>query len=293
MFRATKIGTLLGSDLRLHWSWPVVPVAMGGYGLFVYSWIDTVFFLALLAAVYLAVLIHEAAQLIAARRFGLRTRDVTLYPFWGLARYARLSDRPWQENYVAAVGPIVLALFATAIGGGLALLGRGIAFDGEIGPPYLESYLVYAFWATVLLTAFQCLPLLPLDGGRVLRASLAMSTSRLRATEVAAGLSTVGAGLLVVSAVAWFRNPLPGLVGVLLYLSAQDDLGLTRYFAGLRHKRDGKAGSPVMIPMDQIVTADCRPDEVDFTGFTWNDKARLWIEWRDGQPVSANALIGD
>jgi hypothetical protein len=45
--------------------------------------------------------------------------------------------------------------------------------------------------------------------------------------------------------------------------------------------------------MDQIVTADCRPAEPHFTGFTWNARARLWIEWRDGEPVSANALIGD
>ena len=48
-----------------------------------------------------------------------------------------------------------------------------------------------------------------------------------------------------------------------------------------------------MVPMDQIVTPDCRPAEANFTGFTWNARARLWIEWRDGQPVSANALIGD
>jgi hypothetical protein len=45
--------------------------------------------------------------------------------------------------------------------------------------------------------------------------------------------------------------------------------------------------------MDQVVTPDCRPNEPNFSGFTWSFRARLWIEWRDGQPVSANALIGD
>jgi hypothetical protein len=45
--------------------------------------------------------------------------------------------------------------------------------------------------------------------------------------------------------------------------------------------------------MTEIVTPECEPDEPNFSGFTWNPKARLWIEWHDGRAVSASVLIGD
>jgi hypothetical protein len=99
---------------------------------------------------------------------------------------------------------------------------------------------------------------------------------------------------MLVAAVVWLKSPLVGVTAVLIYLGGQEELGTTRYFAALRQPPDDLPQAPaVLVPMDQIVTPDCRPDEPNFTGFTWNARARLWIEWRDGQPVGANALIGD
>ena len=293
MTRALTIGTLFGSELRLHWSWPLLPAATAAYSLAVFPAPEAIFWVLLLLATYLCVLAHEAVQLLAARRFGMGTRDITLYPFWGVARLTRLSDRPWQENYIAATGPVFLAIVATALGGGLSLADRNAAFPSGVTPLTADKFVVHLFWANVLLTALHCLPVLPLDAGRIFRASLAMTVSRLRATEVAAVLSTVGAGGLLVAAIA-FESPLLGVTGLFLYLGAQEDLGTTRYFAGIRHDpREGATAPAVLVPMDQIVTADCKPSEPNFNGFTWNARARLWIEWRNGQPVSANALIGD
>jgi Zn-dependent protease len=295
MTRVLTIGTILGSDLRLHWSWPVLPVAAAAYSFATYPWPEAVFREALLLAAYICVLAHEGVQLLAARRFGLGTRDVTLYPFWGVARLTRLSERPWQENYIAATGPIFLALVATALGAALSLAGHGVrSFPEGVPEATPELFLVHLFWANVLLAGFHCLPVLPLDAGRIFRASLALTVSRLRATEVAAALSTLGATVLLIAAIVWFKSPLLGVTAVLLYFGAQEDLGTTRYFAAIRHERgEGGPAPAVLVPMDQIITADCRPAEPHFTGFTWNARARLWIEWRDGEPVSANALIGD
>jgi Zn-dependent protease len=288
------IGTLHGSDLRLHWSWPLLPPGVAIYSLIFFHWREAVLHVLLLLAAYICVLAREGVQLLAARRFGLRTRDVTLYPFWGVPRPTRLSDRPWQENYVGATGPVTLALIATVTGAGLGGAGYGVAFPADGVEPGPVVFLVHLFWANVLLAGLHCLPLLPLDGGRVFRATLALSASRLRATEAAAAVSTLGAAMLLVAAVAWFRSPLLGITAVLIYLGAQEDLGTTRYFAAIRHAPDELTQAPAaMVPMDHIVTPDCQPDEPDFNGFTWNAHSRLWIEWRDGEPVSANALIGD
>ena len=295
MTQTFKVGTIFGSDLRLHFSWPLLPVGAAVYSAIAFPWEQAVFQFALLLAAYILMLAHEGVQLLAARSFGLGTRDVTLYPFWGVARLTRLSDRPWQENYIAATGPVFLALVATAIGAGLALTGQSAwSFPQSIGEATPAAFDVHLFWAAVLLTGLHLLPVLPLDVGRIFRATLALSVSRPRATEVAAHLSTLGAAVMLIAAIIWFRSPLMGVTAVLLYLGAQEDLGTTRYFAAIRHERgEGGPAPAVMVPVDQIITPDCRPAEPNFSGFTWNARARLWIEWRNGQPVSANALIGD
>jgi Zn-dependent protease len=288
------IGTLHGSDLRVHWSWPVLPVGALGYSLAVSPWRAAVFAVLVLLAAYVCVLAHQGVQVLAARRFGLGTRDATLYPFWGVGRLTRLSDRPWQENYIAATGPVTFALIAAATASGLALTGHAIAYPQGGVSLTPAGFLVHLVYSNVLLAGLHCLPLLPLDGGRILRATLALTTSRLRATEVAAALSTLGAAVLLITAIVWFRSPLLAVTAVLIYLGAHEDLGTTRYFAAIRHAPDEPGDAPAaLVPMDQAVTPDCRPDEPTFTGFTWNARARLWIEWRDGEPVCANALIGD
>jgi Zn-dependent protease len=294
MMRPLTIGALHGSNLRLHWSWPLLPLAASAYSFATLRWTEAVFEILLLAAAYLCVLVHEGIELLAARRFGFGTRDVMLYPFWGVARHTRLSDWPWQENYIAATGPVAFALIATIVGGVLAAIGTSIEFTYPATDTTVTFFLVHLFWVNVFLAVLHCLPVLPLDGGRIFRASLAMTTSRLRATEVAAALSTVGAGVLLIAAIFWLKSPLLGVTAGLLYLGAQEDLGTTRYFAGLRHATADSPHTPaVLVPLEQVITPECRPEEANFTGFTWNARARLWIEWRDGHPVSANALIGD
>ena len=189
-------------------------------------------------------------------------------------------------------GRLSWALLAAVVGGGLLLSGCSITHPGPVTEPTTQAFLMSLFWAIVLLTALHILPLLPLDGGRALRAWLAMRRSRLRATEVTAAISTVGVIVLVAAAVLWFGSPLLGATAVLLFLGAQEELGTTRFFDRIRCSGNERRPS-ALVPLDRVITADCRPDDPDFTGFTWNADARLWIEWHEGRPIAANALIGD
>lgn len=294
MTHSFSIGTISGSDLRLHWSWLGLPVAVAGYSFAMFSWPQAAMFVSLLLAVYLGVLAHQGIQHLAAKRFGVWTRDVTLYPFWGVARLTRLSDRPWQEIYIVATGPILLAFLSVCVGAILSLGNQELTFLPATIEPTTESFLVHLFWAATFLTTFHVLPFLPLDGGRILRAYLALRMTRLPATETCAILSTLGAGLLIIAAIAWLKSPLVGITGVLLYFGAQQELGTARFFSAMRHAEIDRTRKPtMMVPLEQVITPGCLPCEPHYNGFTWNEDARLWIEWRDGQPVSANALIGD
>ncbi len=141
--------------------------------------------LATVLALFGCVLLHELGHALMARRYGIATEDITLYPIGGVARLNRIPRSPGAELAIALAGPAVN--FAIVAG----LLGLDLL--GLIGPwPGAAGALV---GMNLMLGLFNLIPAFPMDGGRVLRALLSGWLGRLRATQVAAGL---GRGLAVV-----------------------------------------------------------------------------------------------
>jgi len=155
----------------------------------------------LLLMVFLCVLLHELGHAAAARRFGIPTHEVVLYPFGGVARLDSMPSGR-AELLIALAGPavnvvIALALFVPA----LALL-RSASGD-------LQAVLATAgavptlFTVNVMLVLFNLLPAFPMDGGRVLRALLSMRLGQERATEIAASIGQWMAMLLGAAGLFW------------------------------------------------------------------------------------------
>jgi stage IV sporulation protein FB len=133
------------------------------------------------------VLAHELVHLLAARAHGLGTGEVMLFPFGGVATVAEaLELDPKAEHYVALAGPLFNFVLAAL---SLVIYANMPAWRDE------EIFLFF-IRCNLVLGAFNLLPALPLDGGRILRARLSATLGFRRATELAIRLSQLQAVLL-------------------------------------------------------------------------------------------------
>lgn len=197
---------------------------------------------AFIALLFACVLLHELGHVMAARRYGIETRDITLLPIGGVASLESMPEKPSQEIFVALAGPAVNFVIAAALYALMALLGervqpQNIAEIGQSG----TGILAQIAFANVALGVFNLIPAFPMDGGRVLRALLAIQLGHVRATEVSATIGQALAGVLVL--LGLFGNPLLILIAVFVFLAATSEAG----FVQARDATRGKLATHAMI----------------------------------------------
>jgi stage IV sporulation protein FB len=166
--------------------------------------------------VFACVLAHEFGHILAARRYGIRTPEVTLWPIGGVASLERIPEKPGEELVVAVAGPAVNVAIAGAI---VLLLGLSLdtAAMTEMENPR-AGLLARLAAANIFLVVFNMIPAFPMDGGRVLRALLAMRMNHAEATRIAARIGQGAAFLFALAGL--FLNPMLIVIGLFIYLSA-------------------------------------------------------------------------
>lgn len=189
--------------------------------------VDQLLFIALL---FLSVLLHEFGHIRAARHYGIPTPDVILTPIGGVARIARMPDKPIQELVIALAGPLVTLAIAVLLGAAILLTSGSTALAPRSA--YDVSLWSALLWTNVILLVFNLIPAFPMDGGRVLRAVLASRIGMVRGTRIAA---RVGQVLAVVLAIVGMQyNVFLVLIAVFVFLGAEAEYEQvqTRHLAG-------------------------------------------------------------
>ena len=189
-----SIGRLAGIPVRLHWTFFLLVIFVAAV-----DWRAgehaVVSGLAWIVALFTSVVIHEIAHCIVARRRGARVLGIVLFPLGGLSQLEAMPKAPGDELAVAIIGPLA----SLAIG--ILLLAAGAMIGAHVWPPTLfaGSWWARLSWLNLLLGAFNLLPALPMDGGRVLRAILARRRSHLEATILAARIARyVGVAMIII-----------------------------------------------------------------------------------------------
>ena len=189
--------------------------------------VDQLLFIALL---FLSVLLHEFGHIRAARHYGIPTPDVILTPIGGVARIARLPDKPMQELVIALAGPLVTLVIALLLALGIGLIS---GWDQLVPRSAYEASLWSGLFVTnVILLLFNLIPAFPMDGGRVLRALLASRIGMVRGTRIAARIGQVVA--VVLGIVGMQYNVFLVLIAVFVFIGAEAEYEQvqTRHLAG-------------------------------------------------------------
>ena len=224
-----KLGRIAGIDLFLHPTFLLIllPGMTGGLSAF------------FIVALFGCVVLHELGHALMARRFGIETLDITLYPIGGVARLQRMPRAPGAELLIALAGPAVnFAIVAGLLG--LELLGiGGMESDSSLG-----AFLAGLMLVNLVLGLFNLIPAFPMDGGRVLRALLTGWLGRARATSIAA---TIGRAL----AVAF------GVYSLLIVFPP--NVGRFHLFRGRRRgvQRDGRGAKTCLLYSARPGDLDC------------------------------------
>jgi Zn-dependent protease len=196
-----KLGRIFGIDIKVHLTFLLILVwgalNYGGSAGPLYGVVVTL-------ALFTLVLLHELGHSLAAIGYGIPVKDITLLPIGGVARLERMPEKPLHELVVALAGPLVnviLAIVLLPLVTVLAMLQGEAVTLSMLTQPGLLGLLVFLLTANISLAVFNMIPAFPLDGGRVLRATLGFFMDYQRATQTAVIVGrvlAVGLGLVAI-----------------------------------------------------------------------------------------------
>jgi len=217
-----RLGTLAGIAVYVHATFLILLVWIAlSYWRSEQSLQAVVHGVGFILALFGCVVLHELGHALTARRFGIKTRDITLLPIGGVASLEKMPDDPKQEILVALAGPAVNIVIAGLIWLWLSL--QQMVMPDQL-PSMLEGNMLQQLLVVNLfLAGFNLLPAFPMDGGRVLRAILAMRMDRINATRMAASVGQAFA--LWLGLVGLLYNPFLLFIALFVWIGAMAEAG--------------------------------------------------------------------
>lgn len=197
MGSSMRLFRVWGIDVKVHWSFLLILA----YGAFIYAGrsnplVGALYGIVVILLLFVCVLLHEFGHALTAKYFKVNVPNITLLPIGGVAQLERMPRQPLQEFLIAIAGPAVNFLLAVLLLP-LSLLVIGLSMGSgsltsmlqyaqmRMMTPSIDGLLVYLAVTNVALGLFNLLPAFPMDGGRVLRALLAMAMPYVQATRAA------------------------------------------------------------------------------------------------------------
>jgi len=232
-----NLGRISGIKIVVHWTF-----------FFLIAWIvfselkrggnteSVLFNIALVLAVFACVVLHELGHALTAKRFGIDTKKITLLPIGGMAKLERIPESPKQEFLITLAGPLVNVIIAILLYyivsvDEFKVLNFSEAFEILMSFSF-QNFLFFLFIVNVGLVVFNFIPAFPMDGGRILRALLAMKMSRVKATQIASSIGQFIAILFLL--IGLLYNPFLIIIALFIFFGAYGENQIVQHLALLK-----------------------------------------------------------
>lgn len=246
---SVTLGTVRGTQLKVHATFFLLLLWIVAAGSIAEGVTAALINMAFILTIFGCVVLHEFGHATMARRFGIKTPDITLLPIGGMARLERFPDDPRQEILIAIAGPAVNVVIWLVL---TVFLNAPVSFDllGSLEDPS-KSFLSRLATVNLVLVVFNMIPAFPMDGGRVFRASLAFFMDRARATTIAAN---VGQGVAFLFGFLGLTSgsPILFLIAIFIFFAA----GAEGADANLRSTAAHAKARDAMISLFETVAPD-------------------------------------
>jgi len=278
MFKTLKLGSPFGISVYIHPTFWILPFFYLLSNLREISLFQSILEVILLFVVFFCVILHEFGHALAARSFGIQTRDITIYPIGGVARLERMSEDPFEELVIALAGPSVNLVLIFLLWP-ICIYFSPTPFDFEnLIPPNslsggLGHYLKMLMFSNLGLLLFNLLPIFPMDGGRVLRALLNLALGFNNATVISVTIGNLGAILLFFLGV-FFSQFVLIILALVVFIAGRQELQL------LKLKRNHQGNQDFYNPG----TGFQHPS--NYTGLVWDPERKIWVYWTAGKPIN-------
>jgi len=247
-----KLGRFAGIDVYVHATFLLL-IGWVGYDYWskFQDWSRVFIGILFILALFVCVVLHEYGHALTARKYGIKTRDITLYPIGGVARLERMPDRPIEELWVALAGPAVNVVIAGILFLYLVLTNSlsPITSMSLAGGSLLERLMT----VNVFLAVFNLIPAFPMDGGRVLRALLALKLEYVQATQIAA---TIGQGIaLLFGFIGLFTNSFLLFIALFVWIGAAQEASTVQVrhsLGGIPITRAMQTDFQTLVPSDTL-----------------------------------------
>jgi Zn-dependent protease/predicted transcriptional regulator len=221
------LGRISGIRISVHWTfllliiWIVYSNIRSGL-----NFTEIVWSVGFVLVIFLCVILHELGHALAAQRYHIKTRDITILPIGGVAQLESMPEKPREELVVALAGPLVNVIIAGILFPFVSVSGRLAEFESleTIGSGnFLPALMSINLW----LAVFNLIPAFPMDGGRVLRALLGFRLPHPKATRIAASIGQVLAiGFVFLGFI--FPQPFLVFIGFFIFIGAQQEAVYSR-----------------------------------------------------------------
>lgn len=230
---AWRLARIAGVDINVHWSFSLVILWILAQGILDQKELPNILFILMaVLLLFVCVMLHELGHAVAALWLRVEVKSITLLPIGGLARIQAVPERPVYEMLITGAGPLTNLVIALLLVPPYLLLNQQPLFSDLFTSPgtLLEATLhsssqepavglmLFLLLANGILFVFNLIPAFPMDGGRILRAVLALFLSGRAATRIAIAVGQL-IGLALILSAFWLRSPVLLLVALVIFLA--------------------------------------------------------------------------